>query len=162
MTGLVLGIDPGTAATGYGLVTPKGKGIGELLECGVIKTNSTHHLARRLQSLYEGVSEVIERQKPTVLAIESVFLGRNAQSTIALAQGRGIAMLAASQAGLEIHEYAPATVKKVVAGTGRARKEQIAYMVQTLLRLKTPPQPSDAADGVALALTFILTARTFR
>jgi crossover junction endodeoxyribonuclease RuvC len=155
----VLGIDPGTAITGYGLIETGGRGLGTLLECGVVKTNRKQPLASRLESLYEGITEVIHKHQPTILSIEGVFYGKNPQSTIALAQGRGIALLAAAQANMEIHEFAPAVVKKTVAGTGRATKDQVAFMVQRLLGLKTPPTPNDAADGVALALTFLLNKR---
>lgn len=154
----MLGIDPGTAVTGYGVIETGG-GLGNLVECGVIRTDRKTPLAWRLQELYEGVSDVIERHKPDVLSIEGVFHGKNTQSMIALAQGRGIALLAAAQGNLDIHEFSPAVVKKTVAGTGRANKEQVAYMVQRLLRLKSPPAPSDAADGVALAITFLLNRR---
>lgn len=157
MKDVVLGVDPGTAVTGYGLVAPGSRGTAELIECGVIKTDRKGSTGSRLRELYEGLSQIIENQEPGVLAVESVFLGKNARSTIALAQGRGIALLAAAERDLEIYEYTPATVKKVIAGTGRARKEQIGYMVQRLLHLKAPPKPADAADGVALALTFLMT-----
>lgn len=156
MSKKVLGIDPGTAITGYGVIETGGRGLGVLLECGVVKTDRKQSLAYRLESLYEGITEIIRKHQPAILSIESVFYGKNPQSTIALAQGRGIALLAASQSNMEIYEFAPAVVKKTVAGTGRANKEQVAYMVQRLLGLKSPPTPSDAADGVALAITFLL------
>lgn len=159
MNKTVLGIDPGTAVTGYGLIETSGRGLGRLLECGVVKTKKEQPLAARLESLYEGITEIIQTHRPTILSIESVFYGKNPQSTIALAQGRGIALLAAAQANMEIHEFAPAVVKKTVAGSGRAGKDQVAYMVQRLLKLKTPPTPNDAADGIALAITFLLNKR---
>lgn len=157
MNDVVLGVDPGTAVTGYGLIAPGRRGTAELIECGVIRTDRKGSTGSRLRELHHGLGNVISTHKPGVLAIESVFLGKNARSTIALAQGRGIALLAAAEHDMDIYEFTPATVKKVIAGTGRARKEQIGYMVQRLLRLKDPPKPADAADGVALALTFLMT-----
>ena len=161
MTSRVLGIDPGTAVTGYGVVEPApGPGCpGRLVECGIIRTDSKENIWSRLETLYQGVSELIARHRPTAVAIESVFYGKNARSTLALGHARGVVLLAAAQAGLEIAEFAPATVKKSVVGGGRAAKAQVAYMVQQLLRLKQPPAPHDAADGVAVALAYLLTRR---
>jgi len=153
----VLGIDPGTSVTGYGVVDSNPDGIGRLVECGIIRTSSRHELWRRLEALYDGVSAVIERHEPTVLALESVFYAKNVRTTITLGHARGVILLASVRAGLEIAEFPPATVKKTIVGTGRAAKAQVGYMVQRLLKLKAPPKPSDAADGVALALTYLLT-----
>lgn len=161
MTSRVLGIDPGTAVTGYGVVEPAPTpGLpGRLVECGIIRTNSKEKIWSRLEALYEGVSELIARHRPDAVAIETVYYGKNARSTLTLGHARGVVLLAASQAGLEIAEFAPATVKKSVVGGGGAAKAQVAYMVQQLLRLKRPPAPSDAADGVAVALTYLMTRR---
>jgi crossover junction endodeoxyribonuclease RuvC len=152
----VLGIDPGTSVTGYGVVDPSAEGIGRLVECGVIRTSPRHDLWHRLETLYDGVSGVIERHEPTVLALESVFYAKNVRTTITLGHARGVILLAAVRAGLDIAEFSPATVKKTIVGTGRAAKAQVGFMVQRLLKLKAPPKPSDAADGVALALTYLI------
>ena len=152
----VLGIDPGTAVTGYGLVRKEGHNPLALVECGVIRTRPRDDLARRLLEIHEGVLELIRRHKPTVLAIEDIFYARNVRTTVVLGHARGAIQLAAAQAGLEIHEYPPAEIKKAVAGTGAATKLQIQFMVTRLLRLKSAPQPSDAADGVAAALAWAL------
>jgi crossover junction endodeoxyribonuclease RuvC len=116
----------------------------------------------RLDTLYQGVCQLIARHAPQAVAVESVFYGKNARSALALGQARGVILLAAARADLEIAEFSPATVKQSVTGRGGAVKTQVGYMVQHLLRLTRPPAPSDAADGVALALTYLLTRRPAR
>jgi crossover junction endodeoxyribonuclease RuvC len=152
----VLGIDPGTAITGYGIVRKEGRNPLTLVECGVIRTKPRDALPQRLSEIHEGVLELIRRHKPTVLSIEDIFYARNVRTTVVLGHARGVILLAAAHAGLEIHEYPPAEIKKAVAGTGAATKLQIQFMVTRLLRLKSAPQPSDAADGVAAALAFAM------
>ena len=152
----VLGIDPGTAITGYGIVRKDGRNPLTLVECGVIRTKPRDALPQRLAEIHDGVLELIRRHKPNVLAIEDVFYARNVRTTVVLGHARGVILLAAAQAALEIHEYPPSEIKKAVAGTGAATKLQIQFMVTRLLRLKSAPQPSDAADGVAAALAFAL------
>jgi len=154
----VLGVDPGTAVTGYGVIeagngTP---GMGRLIECGVIRLAKRGPLARRLHELHEGIVELIERHHPTVLALEDAFYHKNVRTTLVLGHARGVVLLAAQQAGLDIAEYPPATIKKTVVGAGGAAKGQVAAMVMRLLRLRQAPKPSDAADGVAVALTYII------
>ena len=114
-------------------------------------------LAERLRALHDGVRTLIETHQPDVVAVESVFHGKNPRSTLTLGQARGVVLLAAAQATVPVEEFAPAVVKKTVVGTGRAAKAQVGFMVQQLLRLESPPEPADAADGVALALTYLLT-----
>jgi len=157
----VLGVDPGTSVTGYGVVdVDDGDGgdarPGRLVECGIITLASRGPLARRLQQLHEGIAELIARHRPTTLALENAFYQKNVRTTLVLGHARGVVLLAAQQEGLEIFEYSPATIKKTVAGRGAARKVQVAAMVARLLRLKQAPRPADAADGVAVALTHIL------
>lgn len=153
----VLGIDPGTAATGYGVVRKvDGPRRAVLIECGVIRTRPRDPLATRLLAIYDGVVELIERHRPDVLAVEDVFYARNVRTTVVLGHARGVILLAGARAGVEIHEFPPATIKKAVVGTGGATKEQVQFMLTRLLRLKTAPQPTDAADGVAAALTYCL------
>jgi crossover junction endodeoxyribonuclease RuvC len=160
----VLGVDPGTSVTGYGVVDfGAGNGHpnpvpGRLVECGAITLARRGSLPERLEQLHQGIVELITRHHPTALALESAFYQKNVRTTLVLGHARGVVLLAAQQAGLEIHEYAPATVKKTVAGAGAARKAQVAAMVARLLRLRHPPRPADAADGVAVALTHILHA----
>ena len=149
---IVLGIDPGTAATGYGVVAKAAGGALRLLECGVIRTEASSTLPQRLKDIHNGVVDVIARHNPNVVAVEGVFYGKNVRTTIILGHARGAILLAAALRDIEIAEYSPAEIKSAVVGTGRASKDQVQFMTQTLLRLKTPPQPSDAADGVAVAL----------
>lgn len=155
---IVLGIDPGTATTGYGVVARAGGGAVSLLECGIIRTEATSSLALRLRAIFEGVVEVLDRTAPDVVAVESAFYAKNARTALVLGHARGAILLAATLRDLPIAEYAPAEVKSAVAGTGRATKEQVQFMVQRLLRLKEPPRPSDAADAVAVALTHCFAA----
>ncbi|PYO80186.1 MAG: crossover junction endodeoxyribonuclease RuvC [Gemmatimonadetes bacterium] len=152
----VLGIDPGTAITGYGIVRKEGRNPLTLVECGVIRTRPRDGLAQRLAEIHDGVLELIRRHQPTVLSIEDIFYARNVRTTVVLGHARGVILLAAAHAGLEIHEYPPSEIKKAVAGTGAATKLQIQFMVTRLLRLKSAPQPSDAADGVAAALAYAM------
>lgn len=156
MTRTVLGVDPGTKATGFGLVEATAGRPGTLIECGVIRTDPKQHMWHRLDTLFEGLIEVIERHRPSVMAVETVFYGKNARSAASLSQARGVILLAAARSGLEVREFTPASVKKAITGSGRAGKEQVAYMVQKLLRLESPPSPDDAADGVAIALTSLM------
>ena len=149
---MVLGIDPGTAVTGYGVVARQGDGAVSLLECGVIRTNARAPLAERLRDIYEGVAEIVDRARPSVMAVEAAFYAKNVRTSIVLGHARGVILLAASLKGLDVAEYPPAEVKNAVVGAGAATKEQVGYMVQRLLRLKEPPKPHDAADGVAIAL----------
>ena len=154
----VLGIDPGTAVTGFGVVeTANGRlGPGRLIECGVIRFARRSSLPRRLHELHAGIVELIDRHHPDVLALEDAFYHRNVRTTLVLGHARGVVLLAAQQAGILIAEYPPATVKKTVVGVGDARKPQVGAMVARLLRLRQAPKPSDAADGVAVALTHLL------
>jgi len=158
----VLGIDPGTAVTGYGVVDPANGRPGRLVECGVIRTNPRQKLWERLQTLFDGITELIERHGPETLAVESIFYAKNVRTTVVLGQARGVILLAAARARLRVAEFAPATVKQSIVGRGAAGKNQVGYMVQQLLRLTQPPTPNDAADGVAVALTCLMRARLSR
>ena len=159
---IVLGIDPGTAVTGYGVVRARSAGGAELLECGVIRTKASEPLAARLENIYEGVRELIARHKPQAMAVEDVFYAKNVRTTVVLGHARGVVLLAGQQAGVDIHEYPPAEIKKAVTGSGAATKEQVQFMVTKLLRLKSAPQPADASDGVAAALACVLRADVTR
>lgn len=157
---LILGIDPGTAVTGYGVVrmgaTPT------LVECGVIRTKAEWPLPRRLKDIAEGVRELLARHQPQAMAVESAFYAKNVRTTLVLGHARGVILLAGEEAGVEIHEYPPAEIKKAVVGSGAATKVQVQLMIAQHLRLKTPPQPNDAADGVAAALTCAMRIGTQR
>lgn len=152
---IVLGVDPGTAITGYGVVRSDGPA---LIECGVIRTNPHDALPQRLSDIYQGIRELIDRHTPSALAVEDVFYAKNVRTTVVLGHARGVILLAGAQAGVTVHEYPPREIKKAVTGTGGATKEQVQYMMMRLLRLKTVPRPVDASDGVAAALTCCLTA----
>jgi crossover junction endodeoxyribonuclease RuvC len=149
---IILGIDPGTAVTGYGVVARSDDGAVRLSECGVIRTSSRTPLAERLRAIYLGVTELMERHEPDVVAVEGVFFAKNVRSAVVLGHARGAILVAASVHGREVAEYPPAEVKSAVVGHGRATKEQVQFMIQKLLRLREPPRPDDAADGVAVAL----------
>jgi crossover junction endodeoxyribonuclease RuvC len=155
---IVLGIDPGTALTGYGVVKGERSLPPRLLECGVIRTRPRDSLAERLHEIHDGVTELIQRHRPDAMSIEDVFYARNVRTTIVLGHARGVILLAAAEARLDIREFPPAEIKKTIVGTGTATKQQVQFMVARLLRLKTPPEPADAADGVAAALTYIMGA----
>lgn len=159
---VVLGIDPGTAITGYGVVERLHDGSHRLVECGVVRTSPRSPLARRLREIFEGVSELIERHRPAAVAVEGVFFGKNARTAMVLGHARGAVLLAASLRDLDVAEYPPAEVKNAVVGTGRATKHQVGFMTQKLLRLREPPRPEDAADGVAVALCHCFRTRPGR
>jgi crossover junction endodeoxyribonuclease RuvC len=154
----VLGVDPGTRVTGYGVIeTGNGSpGMGRLIECGVFRFGRADSLPHRLAELHHEIAQLIRRHHPSVLALEDAFYHKNVRTTLVLGHARGVILLAAQQEGLDIAQYAPAMIKKTVVGSGGARKNQVGAMVAHLLRLKSAPQPSDAADGVAAALTYIL------
>ncbi len=152
----VLGIDPGTAVLGYGVVE---SGLGQpprLLECGTLTTTARDPLPARLRVIHDGTAALLSRHAPDVVAVEGAFYAKNVRTTVVLSHARGVILLAAEQAGIMIAEYSPAEVKKAVVGRGAALKPQVAYMVMQLLRLRTPPRPADAADGVAIALAHLL------
>jgi crossover junction endodeoxyribonuclease RuvC len=156
---IVLGIDPGTAVTGYGVVKGDRSVPPRLIECGVIRTRPRDTLAQRLREIHDGVTELIARHKPDAVSIEDVFYARNVRTTIVLGHARGVILLAAEQSKIEIFEYPPAEIKKSIVGTGAATKQQVQFMVARILRLKTAPEPADAADGVAAALSHVMSAR---
>lgn len=153
---IVLGVDPGTAITGYGVVSYTRGAKASLVECGVIRTSSKAPLPLRIREIYEGISALVVRFKPDVVSVEEVFHGKNAKSALTLGHARGAILLAASMQDVVIVEYSARSIKKAVTGYGAATKDQVAYMVQRQLRLKTAPSPADAADGVAAALSHCL------
>jgi crossover junction endodeoxyribonuclease RuvC len=156
---VVLGVDPGTAATGYGVVLRAAGGAVTLRECGVIETSAKLPLRDRIRDIYDATVELIGRHRPFVVSVEDVFQGKNAQSALKLGHARGAILLAVAHTGVDLAEYAPREIKKAVVGNGNASKDQVGYMVQRQLRLKTPPSPADAADGVAAALCHCLVGK---
>ena len=149
---LVLGIDPGTAITGYGVVSRRRDGAVSLVECGVVRTSPRQPLPRRIREIYEEIDGLLERHRPTAVSVEDVFYGKNARTALTLGHARGAILLAASLREVPIAEYTAPEIKKAVVGTGRATKDQVGFMVAKLLRLKEAPTPEDAADGVAAAI----------
>ncbi|TBU91656.1 crossover junction endodeoxyribonuclease RuvC [Stutzerimonas kirkiae] len=146
---LILGIDPGSRITGYGVVRDTGRHC-EYVASGCIRTGDGA-LAERLQLVFRGVAQVIETYGPMTMGIEQVFMARNADSALKLGQARGAAIVAGAEAGLEISEYTATQVKQAVVGTGAAKKEQVQMMVMQLLKLVQKPQ-IDASDALAIAL----------
>lgn len=147
----VLGVDPGTRVAGWGVVDWRGNRA-SLVEFGVIRTRAAD-MPGRLREVYDGLDNVVRRHAPHVVAVEQPFLGKNAQSTLAIGMARAVALLLGAQNGLECAEYSPAMVKKAVVGRGAAGKGQVAAMVRVLLGLAEEPRPADAADALAVALT---------
>lgn len=156
---IVLGVDPGTAQTGYGVVRGDGTRPPTLVECGVIRTRARDPLPVRLRDIYDGICELLDRHRPDAMAVEDVFYARNVRTTIVLGHARGVVLLAGEQRAVAMYEYPPAEIKKAIVGRGAASKEQVQFMVTRLLRLKSAPQPADAADGVAAALSCVMGAR---
>jgi crossover junction endodeoxyribonuclease RuvC len=152
----VLGIDPGTAVLGYGVVEGAPGQHPRLIECGTLTTRARDPLPSRLRILYDGIGALLSRHAPAMMAVESAFYGRNVRTAVVLSHARGVILLAAELAGVGIAEYSPALIKKTIVGRGAALKPQVGYMVAQLLRLKSAPSPADAADGVAVALTHLM------
>jgi len=159
---IVLGVDPGTVRTGYGVVERPEAGPYRLVECGVIRPPAASALALKLDVIFTELETLIARHHPDALAVENVFMASNARSALVLGHARGVILLAGARAGVAVAEYAPREVKSAVVGAGSATKVQIQRMVMRLLRLKSAPEPTDAADGVAIALTHCLRSRTFK
>lgn len=164
---IILGVDPGTATTGYGVIrvrpdaetTEGGLGTVETLTYGVIQTPPDEPMPERLLSLYRGLREIVQTYHPREAAVEQLFFGRNVTTAVTVGQARGVALLAIAEAGMHLFEYKPAEVKQTVTGFGRADKRQMQRMVQTLLSLDSIPHPDDAADALAVALCHFRFAR---
>jgi crossover junction endodeoxyribonuclease RuvC len=156
---LVIGIDPGSRITGFGIV-----GISQnrykYIDSGCIKTGVSSDIpaASRLKIIYSSVSELINKYKPYQMAIEQVFVNKNVQSALKLGQARGVAMLAASMDGIPVFEYAPRKIKQAIVGTGAADKKQMQHMVTSILQLSSQPQ-EDAADALAIAICHLNTQK---
>ena len=149
---IILGVDPGTLATGYGVIAAPAGGRVELVACGAIRNGGDQAMPERLKRIYASLAEVIAQYRPDEFAVETAFYGKNAQSALKLGQARGVAMLAAVNADIPVCEYSPREVKKAIVGNGSASKEQVQYMVKTLLMLKEPPRPLDVSDALAVAI----------
>lgn len=160
----VLGIDPGTATTGFGLVVGldgRAQNL-ELVDYGVIRTAASTPMPDRLREIYEGLGELIEELRPDAMVVEELFFSSNVTTAITVGQARGVILLAGARAGLPIHGYKPNEVKQAITGYGAADKQQMQDMVRMLLHLPAPPRPDDAADAIAIALCHLQTARYAR
>lgn len=146
----ILGIDPGSRVTGYGIVESH-MGRLRFVACGVVKTTPSYPFATRLNEIFDGINEVVQLHDPTVAAIEDVFLSSNPRTAIKLGQARGAAVVAVMQNGVAVVDYTPRKIKQAVAGYGQAEKIQVQHMVQVLLQLKGAPS-NDAADALAVAI----------
>ncbi len=155
---IILGVDPGTAITGYGVLQSDGDDL-SVIDYGAITTPADWLMSRRLQHIYQELTALIAQHTPTDAAVEKLFFSKNVRTALSVGQARGVALLAAAQAGLTIHEYTPLQIKQAVVGYGRAEKQQIQQMVKMLLQLAAIPQPDDAADALAIAICHAHSAR---
>ncbi len=155
---IILGIDPGLAIVGYGVIDSQ-KGGSRPIDCGVINTPKEDSVPVRLSKIYDGMISLIERYKPDCIAIEELFFNTNITTGINVAQARGVILLACTQKNLKMYEYTPLQIKQALTGYGKAEKKQIQFMVTRLLNFKAVPKTDDAADGLAVALTHAQTAR---
>lgn len=156
---LALGIDPGTATTGYGLVRLEQDGSLVAVKYGVILTPKESTAPARLEMLYDQLSVLLKDYQPDTAAVEKLFFSRNVTTALAVGQARGVVMLCMQQAGVESFEYTPNEIKQAVAGYGGAHKKQVQEMVRALLQLESIPKPDDAADALAVAITHLNTKR---
>jgi len=154
----VLGIDPGTAITGYGVVEDADGGL-RALAFGVIRTPARQPLPSRLQVIYRGVRALVVEWEPSAASVEELFFSSNARTAMSVGQARGVALLALADAGLDVAEYTPTTIKQAVTGYGGADKAQMQEMVRLLLGLEKTPRPDDAADALAVAICHFNSAR---
>ena len=148
---IILGVDPGTLITGYGVIEER-NGRLKVLDVDVVRNRSVLTMPVRLKSIYNALCNVIERYHPDEFAIETAFYGKNAQSAMKLGHARGVSILAAVNYEIPTTEYSPREVKKAVVGSGAASKDQVSYMVQSILNLESPPKFYDATDALAVAL----------
>ena len=156
---LAIGIDPGTAITGYGVVEEGQDGSLTVIDYGSIETTADDSMPERLMQLYKQLKELINLHQPESGAVEKLFFARNVRTALTVGQARGVALLALAEAGVVLAEYTPNEVKQAVAGFGGADKSQVQKMVQALLGLEEIPQPDDAADALAVAICHLHSAR---
>lgn len=149
----IIGIDPGTGIVGFGIIDRKGV-KNTLVDAGVIRTPANTPAHERLETIYNDLKEIIEAHKPEVMVIEQLFFAKNVTTAMTVSQARGVILLVGQQVGLSIYEYTPLQIKQALTGYGRAEKKQMQEMVRVQLGLKNTPQPDDAADALAAALTF--------
>lgn len=151
---IVIGIDPGLALMGFGVVESNGYRF-KMIDYGVVETPAHTPEPDRLLMLWQGLNELLDKYKPDAVGIEELFFNKNVKTAISVGQARGVALLAVKNNGIPLFEYTPLQVKQAVVGYGRAEKKQIQMMVKTILNLKDIPKPDDAADALAVAITHI-------
>lgn len=156
---LAIGIDPGTAITGFGVIREEQDGSLTVIDFGVIETSSKDSMPQRLVQLYQKLKIIIDQHNPQSGAVEKLFFARNVRTALSVGQARGVALLALAEAGVEISEYSPNEIKQAVAGYGGADKNQVQYMVRALLELEEIPKPDDAADALAVAICHLHSAK---
>mgnify|MGYP000456947962 FL=1 len=154
----VLGVDPGLGITGFSIMDTK-RNQTHLSAFGTIKPKPKDSLPKRLNYLFEEMNKILDQFSPDVMAIEDAFYSKNVKSAMTLGQARGSLILAAAQADIPVHEFAPRKVKMSVCGNGAATKEQVSYMVTQILKLKDPPKPLDVSDAIAVGLCYINQAK---
>ena len=155
----ILGIDPGTATMGWGVIRQEGSRL-RYVQHGAITTPSDWEMPRRLGRLFDGVTELVRGYRPETVAVEELFFNTNVTTAVTVGQARGVALLAAYRAGMEVSEYTPLQVKQAITSYGRAEKRQVQELVRSLLNLREIPRPDDAADGLAIAITHAFSSRT--
>lgn len=155
----ILGIDPGTAILGFGIIDINSKGKAKLIDAGVIRTPAKQPDSERLNTIYDELHEIIIDTKPTVMAVEKLFFARNVTTAMSVSQARGVVLLCGKQHKLELYEYTPMQIKQALTGYGKADKKQIQEMVRVILGLKETPQPDDAADALATAICCSMSMR---
>ena len=155
---IILGIDPGTATMGWGVIRQEGNRL-SYLQHGAVATPSQWEMPRRLGRLFDGVTELVKGYRPETVAVEELFFNTNVTTAITVGQARGVVLLAAYRAGIEVAEYTPLQVKQAITSYGRAEKRQVQEMVKSLLRLREIPKPDDAADGLAIAICHAFSSR---
>lgn len=155
----ILGIDPGTAILGFGVVDIDSKGKATLVDAGVIRTPPKQPDSERLNTIYDELHEIITATKPTVMSVEKLFFAKNVTTAMSVSQARGVVLLCGKQHKLELYEYTPMQIKQALTGYGKADKKQIQEMVRVILGLKETPQPDDAADALAAAICCSMSMR---
>jgi crossover junction endodeoxyribonuclease RuvC len=155
---VVLGIDPGTAITGWGVVCEEADGRPALVDYGTIQTPASTPLPQRLSQIFQQVTALIDRHRPDAVAVEQIFFSKNVRTAMSVGQARGVVLLAAALAGRPVHDYTPLQVKQAVSGYGNADKAQVQQMTALLLGLEAAPTPDDAADAIAVAICHLQSA----
>lgn len=149
---VILGIDPGLATVGYGVIEKFGNNSTKVIDYGIVSTSKNDTLPTRLKQIYASITALIERYKPDAVAMEELFFQNNQKTAIAVAEARGVSLLACIHNLDSLYEYTPLQIKQALTGQGRAEKQQVQYMVKAILNLKAIPKPDDAADALAVAL----------